>query len=72
MERSWPTDTPVLFLADHPFQFFIYDENEQVVIFEGRVGNPGIVEGAATPQLMARHEDADFWAANFGVDLNNG
>jgi serpin B len=33
-------DEPVEFLADHPFQFFIYDETEDIVLFEGRVGSP--------------------------------
>lgn len=65
---SLPTGDPVLFMADHPFQFFIYDETEKVFLFEGRVGSPGVVEGAAAPELMATHEDDDFWMTNFGVE----
>jgi hypothetical protein len=63
------TERPVEFLADHPFQFFIYDRNEELMIFEGRVGNPGIPEGSAEPSLKASHTDKDFWSSNFGVDV---
>lgn len=28
------------FVADHPFYFFIYDETEDLVLFEGHVGRP--------------------------------
>ena len=61
-----PVTTPILMVVDHPFQFFVYDAVEEMVIFEGRVGNPGIVEGAAEPQLQASHSDDDFWMTYFG------
>jgi serpin B len=63
------TERPVEFLADHPFQFFIYDRNEELMIFEGRVGNPGIPEGSTEPSLKASHTHKDFWSKNFGVDV---
>lgn len=63
---SLPPPTGVLFLANRPFQFFLYDEVDNVVIFEGVVSNPGIVEGSVAP-LQASHSDEDFWSANFGI-----
>ena len=62
-------ERPIEFLADHPFQFFIYDSNEELMIFEGQVGNPGIPEGSTEPTLKASHTDNDFWSTNFGVDV---
>lgn len=58
---------PILFRADHPFQFWIYDSQEDVVLFEGRVGDPGIEEGA-TSRLDHVHQDADFWKKSFNVE----
>lgn len=58
---------PILYRADHPFQFWIYDSQEDVVLFEGRVGDPGIVEGT-TSRLSHVHQDADFWKRNFNVE----
>jgi serpin B len=63
-----PPVPTVLFKADHPFQFFIYDANEDLVLFEGRVGAPSIPEDAPSAQLQAKHADSDFWQSNFGVD----
>jgi serpin B len=63
---------PVLFLADHPFQFFIYDSKEEVMLFEGRVGNPGIPQGAPEPELKKSHgSHSDFWQTIFGVNNVN-
>jgi serine protease inhibitor len=59
---------PMLFLADHPFQFFIYDTKEELVIFEGQVGNPGISDTAEPAQFNASHTDDDFWSSTFGVE----
>ena len=56
----------VLFLADHPFQFFIYDSMEDLVIFEGRVGNPGIPDGS-TAELQSSHADVFTFWNNFHV-----
>jgi serpin B len=53
---SAPPTSSVLFKADHPFQFFIYDANEELVLFEGRVGAPSISEGAPSAQLQAKHD----------------
>jgi serpin B len=63
-----PTSSSVLFRANHPFQFFIYDANKELVLFEGRVGAPSIPEGVPSAQLQAKHADSDFWQSNFGVD----
>lgn len=63
-----PPDIPKLFQCDRPFQFFIYEESEDVILFEGRVGNPGIPEGAATPALGALHSEPDFWLRYFDVE----
>ena len=67
-----PEEPPevVLFLADHPFQFFIiYETNndEDLVLFEGRVGDPGIPEGSSAP-LTATHSEATFWKDLFFVE----
>jgi serpin B len=65
---SAPTEEPMMFLCDHPFQFFIYDENEEVFLFEGRVGSPGTPEGSSGAQFQPLHSDADFWRSNFAVE----
>jgi serine protease inhibitor len=59
---------PVLIMMDHPFQFFVLDTEQQVVLFEGQVGNPGISQDAAAAELEAQHADGDFWMANFNVE----
>jgi hypothetical protein len=59
---------PKLFMCDNPFQFFIYDENEDIILFEGIVGNPGLPEDSTGAQFQALHRDAEFWMQNFGVD----
>ena len=42
---SLPPPEPVtLFSADHPFQFFIHDSNENIILFEGIVKDPSIPE----------------------------
>lgn len=64
--RSEPDpDATVLFLADHPFQFFIYDETQDLVLFEGRVGTPTISGDWPPAQLQAFHDDPAFWTSNF-------
>lgn len=67
---SLPPPGAVLFQGDHPFQFFLYDEAEDVVIFEGRIGAPDIPEGSVAP-LDASHDDDDFWSANFGKEVTS-
>jgi serpin B len=61
------TEEPTLFLADHPFQFFIFEETTKLVLFEGRLGNPP-PQNAASVELNARHNESDFWSSNFDVD----
>ena len=66
-ESAPPPDAPKLFLADHAFQFFIYDELTDTVLFEGRVGDPTPPESSTAP-LQSQHADSDFWSKNFGVE----
>lgn len=62
---SFPTDIPIEFLANSPFQFFIYDENTNVVLFEGRIVDP---EPHATYTAQpGNHSDPNFWLNNFGI-----
>jgi serpin B len=35
---SFDPTPPILMRVDHPFQFFIYDEKEELMLFEGRLG----------------------------------
>jgi len=58
---------PMFVILDHPFQFFIYDASEGLMLFEGRVGAPEIPGGSEAP-LQAKHSDGDFWKNAFGVD----
>ena len=68
-DRSLPVPAvPVLFLANHPFQFFIYESEEDVVLFEGRVANPGVTYDVEPPSLDAQHNDVEFWIESFNVD----
>ncbi|KAL7493413.1 hypothetical protein ACHAWT_002441 [Skeletonema menzelii] len=65
---------PVLMMMDHPFQFFIIDEDEDLVLFEGRLGKPEIPAGGESPsssQLDLVHADEDFWPSSFGVNPVN-
>ena len=45
LESAGPSEDPILMMLDHPFQFFIYDHTEDLVIFEGRLGAQEIPEG---------------------------
>jgi len=58
-----PPDDPILMVLDHPFQFFIYDSSEELMFFEGRLGDPDVSE--KEPLLNAKHLDDDFWSSNF-------
>jgi len=58
-----PPDDPILMVLDHPFQFFIYDGEEGLMLFEGRLGDPDVPE--KEPLLNAKHLDDDFWSSNF-------
>lgn len=61
-------ETPVLMQMDHPFQFFIYDGAEELMLFEGRLGAPDVPEEQpSTPLLDDNHANKDFWMNNFGV-----
>jgi len=58
---------PVLMLCDHPFQFFIHHESEELVLFEGRVGMPESPDSVdQEPLLESKHNNKDFWE-RFGV-----
>jgi serpin B len=60
-------EEPILMMLDHPFQFFIFDEEEKLMLFEGRLGAPKVPEEEpSTPLLDAKHSDANFWKSHFG------
>jgi len=63
-ESAPPPEPAYVVMCDHPFQFFIYDGTHNVVLFEGRVGNPGIPEGS-TATLTMLHSNDTFWSTNF-------
>jgi serpin B len=64
-----PPPDPVLMILDHSFQFFIYDKEQGLMLFEGRLGSPEVPDAEPTsPLLDAKHLDADFWANSFGVN----
>mmetsp|Transcript_1317 Transcript_1317/g.2568 ORF Transcript_1317/g.2568 Transcript_1317/m.2568 type:complete len:656 (+) Transcript_1317:191-2158(+) len=70
-ESAPPEDTndPILMILDHPFRFFIYDKSEDLVLFEGRLGAPGIPETEPGVALLdAVHSDSDFWSNAFYVN----
>ena len=54
---------PVLFLADHPFQFFILDQLSGLVLFEGQMGAPTTNDIPA----RGRHSDENYWWNRFGA-----
>ena len=69
VDRNAPLPSvPVLFLADHPFQFFVYESQEDLVLFEGLVGDPGATYDLEEPALPAQHTDSTFWVDTFNVD----
>eukprot|EP00977_Amphora_coffeiformis_P005692 scaffold1204_cov179-Amphora_coffeaeformis.AAC.1 len=63
-----PEPDPILFQADHPFQFFICDGNTDVCLFEGIVGAPPIPPGNVAP-LQDRHTHEHFWSTNFHINV---
>ena len=63
------TSEPVLMVLDHPFQFFIYDKTQGLVLFEGRLGLPEVPQNEPEVELLdAAHSDEDFWSKAFNVD----
>ena len=64
--RSGPRNV-ILFMEDHPFQLFIYEESERLVIFEGHVGNPRIPIDAQHAHLLAQHSNDTFCSEFFYV-----
>mmetsp|Transcript_9051 Transcript_9051/g.22098 ORF Transcript_9051/g.22098 Transcript_9051/m.22098 type:complete len:525 (-) Transcript_9051:71-1645(-) len=63
-------DHPTRMVCDRPFQFYIVDESEGLVLFEGRVGRPGVPrKDPARPLLGGRHGEGDFWRESFGVSV---
>ena len=63
-----PQDQPILFMADRPFFFYIYDSESDIMLFEGFIQQPTIPVDAVTPTFSAKHTDADFWSANFYLE----
>jgi len=57
---------PVLVAANSPFQFFIYDEFQDVVLFEGRVTNPGI-SSSDDKKAIEEMSELNFWSETLGV-----
>ena len=62
-----PELDPILVQLDHPFQFFVYDSSQGLMLFEGRLGEPEVSESSAA--LEGYHSDEDFWSNTFGVDV---
>ena len=62
-------EVPVLFVADHPFQFFIYDSYEELVLFEGLVSDPSVSVDTPTPTLQLSHNDPNFWFDRFYLSV---
>ena len=63
---------PVLMMLNHPFQFFIYDQDEELVLFEGRLGELESQEEEPTSSMLDLvHADEDFWQSSFGVNPVN-
>lgn len=61
--------TPTLMILDHPFQFFIYDKTQDLMLFEGRLGEPEIPEIEPEEALLdALHSADGFWLNAFGID----
>lgn len=65
---SFPVDPPFEFLANAPFQFFIYDAATEVVIFEGRVVDPIPHANAPATTSTGKHSDPTFWTDQFGLE----
>jgi serine protease inhibitor len=66
-----PVD-PISMTCDHPFQFFIHDASEDLVLFEGRLGAPEVPEGEPAEPLLAAARGGDgkeFWSEAFYVDV---
>jgi len=63
-DSAFLPERATLFRADHPFQFFVYNSDEDLVIFEGRVGDPGPV-GDAPPSSShhGNHDDGSVWSS---------
>jgi len=70
LERGIDMTTPSVtsFIADHAFQFFIYVQGEDLVLFEGTVEEPTRSDASLNPApLDSKHAESDFWSSNFGV-----
>lgn len=65
-----PPPDPILMLLDHPFQFFIYDKSQELMLFEGRVGMPEVPDAEPAVALLdAKHSDPDFWLNEFNFNV---
>ena len=67
-ESAPPPDAATLVLVNRPFQFFIYDSNQDVVLFEGLVNNPGIPDGSSATATSSSHTENSFWKDEFYID----
>ena len=63
-----PPDAPIMFMSDHPFQFFIYDRNSKLILFEGLVSAPGIPKDSSHADMTSKHTEDNFWLANFRAE----
>ena len=56
-------------VLDHPFQFFIYDKQQDLMLFEGRLGKPEIPDIEPEAALLdAVHSAEGFWLNAFGIN----
>jgi len=68
LEAPKEEDT-LLFMADRPFQFFVYDSATDVVLMEGIVRDPTVEDQDDDLKLTMRHDDQQFWEDTFGVTV---
>ncbi|KAL7525277.1 hypothetical protein ACHAXR_000928, partial [Thalassiosira sp. AJA248-18] len=69
LTSTGPSGDPIIMVLDHPFQFFIYDKSEDLVLFEGRLGAPEVPETDPEVALLdAVHSNSDFWSNAFYVN----
>ena len=60
---------PILFLANRPFKFYIYDKEEGILLLEGMVGAPSTGQ-TDQPTSVASHAGEDFWTNELYADAN--
>lgn len=65
-----PVETPVLFQADRPFQFFITDGSN--VLFEGHVSDPEFPLAEELEFSSDSHNKEGYWTESFRVETPTG